>query len=100
MARSRFPALLAALALIASACGGTGPVAETTTTTTTISRPATTTPGDPATTLPGVGSEQSEATQERIDELMIEAQQIRGLEFLEPVADVGDGSRQVFAGLQ
>jgi hypothetical protein len=79
MARFRFTAVLAALALIVSACGAARS-ADTTTTTTTVGRTATTTPG--ATTAPGAASSE---IQDRIDELIIEAQQLRGLEFLEPV---------------
>ena len=80
MARIRLLAVLAALALVASACGTDGSADTTTTTTTVGSRPATTTPG---TTTPG-GSVDS-GIQDRIDELIIEAQQLRSLEFLEPV---------------
>ncbi len=79
MARIRFLAILAALALFASACGSASS-ADATTTSTTMLRTATTTPG---TTTPGRAVDP--AIQDRIDELMIEAQQIRGLEFLEPV---------------
>ena len=86
MARSRIAGLLAALALIAAACGGAA--AETTsTTTTTLGRPATTTPTSPPSSTPGGtgGNAQSDAVQQQVDELIVEAQQIRGLELLEPI---------------
>ena len=78
MARPRFLSLLAALALLAGACSGDS-IVESTATTPTTARPATTTPGN--------GDENGAPTeiQARIDELMIEAQQIRDLEFLSPV---------------
>ncbi|MGI9610656.1 MAG: hypothetical protein ACR2NL_10235, partial [Acidimicrobiia bacterium] len=79
MARIRFTVVLATLALIASACGSAR-VAATTTTSTTVGRTATTTPGN-TTPASSAGPE----IQDRIDELIIEAQQIRGLEFLQPV---------------
>jgi len=79
MARIRLLAVLAALALIASACGAARS-AETTTTSTTALRTATTTP---RTSAPGGPVDQ--AIQDRIDELIIEAQQLRGLQFLTPV---------------
>jgi hypothetical protein len=78
MARFRFFAVLAALALIAGACSGDS-IVETTATTPTTARPATTTPGNG-----GTGGARDEI-QARIDELIVEAQQIRDLEFLRPV---------------
>jgi hypothetical protein len=79
MARIRLLAVLTALALIASACGAARST-DTTTTSTTVRRTATTTP---RTTAPGGPADA--AIQDRIDELIIEAQQLRGLEFLTPV---------------
>ncbi len=80
MARCRLFACFAALALVVAACGGSA--GETSTTTTTSS-------ARPATTTPGGGSSSSLANNQtiraQIDELMIEAQQLRGLEFIEPV---------------
>lgn len=84
MARSRFLSLLAALALVAAACGSSS--AETSTTTTTLGRPATTTPQESSTTTSGPnGSVASDEVQAQIDQLIVEAQQIRGLELLEPI---------------
>jgi hypothetical protein len=81
MARIRLLAALAALALVAAACG-TARSADTTTTPTTVgSRTATTTP---RTTTPGAAPVDATIS-DRIDELIVEAQQIRNLEFLEPV---------------
>ncbi|MBT8192406.1 MAG: hypothetical protein HKN80_06225 [Acidimicrobiia bacterium] len=81
MARLRPLALLAALTLIAGACSGDSFVENTATTapTPTTARPATTTPGD------GETNDARDEIQARIDELIIEAQQLRDLEFLEPV---------------
>lgn len=82
MARSRFHGLLASLALVAAACGGSS-AESTSTTTTTLGRPATTTPTE-STTAPGGGAT-SDEVQAQIDELIVEAQQLRGLELLEPI---------------
>ncbi len=82
MATPRILGLLAAFALVAAACGGTS-AADTTTSTSAAGRPATTTPGKTATT--GQGGAADSEIEERIDELIVEAQQIRNLEFLEPV---------------
>ena len=78
MARPRFFSLLAALALLAGACSGDS-IVESTATTPTTARPATTTPGN------GGDNGARDGIQARIDELIIEAQQIRDLEFLSPV---------------
>ena len=83
MARSRFIRLLAALALVAAACGTES--AETSTTTTTLGRPATTTPDTSTTTSGTNGGKASDEVQAQIDQLIVEAQQIRGLELLEPI---------------
>ncbi|RZV43174.1 MAG: hypothetical protein EX267_08590 [Acidimicrobiia bacterium] len=80
MARIRLVAVMAALALIASACSAARSADTTTTSTTVGSRPATTTPG-----TTGSGGSVDSEIEDRIDELIIEAQQLRGLEFLEPV---------------
>lgn len=81
MSRLRFIGLLAALALVAAACGGSS--AETTTTTA-PGRPATTSPSDSSTTsTPDDGDADEIARQ--IDELIVQAQQIRGLELLRPI---------------
>jgi hypothetical protein len=88
MARLRLTALLAALALVAAACGGSGSPGSESTTSSTLGRPATTSPTTLSTTDSTAGSsgpDVSDEIQERIDELIIEAQQIRGLDFLEPV---------------
>lgn len=85
MARLRLPALLAALALLAAACGGSESAGDDSTTTSTLGRPATTSPTTLGTTGSTLGSVASDEVQERLDELIIEAQQIRGLDFLEPV---------------
>lgn len=82
----RFVLILCALALVGSACGGrTGSSADrpdATTSTSLASRPATTRPGSgPETTI----DLQAAAIREQIDELIVEAQQIRDLTFLEPV---------------
>jgi len=74
----RFLAACVALALSAAACTGTSP-SESSTSTTSISRPATT---STAGSTDQVGDDEIDR---RIDELIIEAQQIRDLEFLEPV---------------
>lgn len=78
MARLRLLSLLAALALVAAACSGDS-IVESTVTTPTTARPATTTPGNGGTD--GARDE----VQALIAELMIEAQQLRDLEFLTPV---------------
>jgi hypothetical protein len=78
MARHRFIALLAALALMAGACNGES-IVESTVTTPTTARPATTVPDNE-----GDDGARDEI-RERIDELIIEAQQMRDLEFLRPV---------------
>lgn len=80
MARSRFLLTLTVLALVASACARSSAV-EVTTSTTSLSRPATTS----STQGNGTTNGQNDEIAERIDELIIEAQQIRDLEFLEPV---------------
>ena len=85
MARLRFLALLAALALVAAACGGSGDAGDDSTTTSTLGRPATTSPTTGGTTDNTGGADVPDEVQERIDELIIEAQQIRGLDFLAPV---------------
>ena len=77
-------ACVLAVALVAGACGGrtgSSTARPSSTTASTLSRPATTTTG--ATTR--VEDAISEAVRAEIDELIIEAQQIRGLTFLEPV---------------
>ena len=83
MARSRFAAVLVACALGTTACGGAGATdtSAVDSTSTTITRPATTT-GRPGMSDSLAGSETVRA---QIDELMVQAQQIRGLEFREPV---------------
>ena len=78
MVRLRFLAPLVALALTAGGCSGDS-IVESTATTPTTARPATTTPGS------GGSDGSRDKIQSRIDELIIEAQQIRGLEFLRPV---------------
>lgn len=85
--------------MVAAACGGAITTPETTTTT--LSRPATTSPASPSTSESLAGSETIRA---QIDELIIEAQQIRGLEFFEPVdvvllndADYQARLNQIFA---
>jgi hypothetical protein len=83
MTRSPLASLLVVLALGAAACGGAGATDTTAidSTSTTVTRPATTT-GRPGTSETLAGSETIRA---QIDELMVEAQQVRGLEFKEPV---------------
>lgn len=92
----RFSAvLLVIVALVAAACGGSGAVSSTSTTTT-----STTLPGRPATTVPDPNTTTStapapttttslvidfEGLRERIDELMVITEGLRGLPFLEPV---------------
>lgn len=78
MVHPRILILLAALALIAGACSGDS-IVESTATTPTTARPATTTPGNGGTDVA------RDEIQARIDELIIDAQQIRDLEFLRPV---------------
>lgn len=85
------------IALIAGACGGSGSssstTASTTTTTTTLpGRPATTTPGQETTTTSRVPDTTTttvtidfDALRNRIDELIEITEDLRGLEFLEPV---------------
>lgn len=76
--------LFAVVALFAAACGGVnGDPASTTTTA--PGRTATTAESSTTTTVPGETSLENDAIQEQIDELIVEAQQIRNLEFLEPV---------------
>ncbi|MBT8203591.1 MAG: hypothetical protein HKN74_12865 [Acidimicrobiia bacterium] len=82
MSRLRFIGLLAALALIAAACGGSS--SDATTTTAGSGRPATTTPSDSPTTSTPDGGDADEIARQ-IDELIVEAQQIRGLELLQPI---------------
>ena len=85
MPRFALIACALAVAMIAGACGGqSASSTEPPSTATTAASPR------PATTEPGGTSEitvdpVTVAIKEQIDELMIEAQQIRGLTFLEPV---------------
>jgi len=78
MRAARFLTACIALVLSAAACTGTSASPESSTSTTSSSRPATT-------STAGSLDQAVNEIDERIDELIIEAQQIRDLEFLEPV---------------
>lgn len=97
MSRFTLIACALALALVTTACGGRGSSSTArdsmTTTTSGPSRPATTQPGRTTETTVDPATLEVMA---KIDELIIEAQQIRGLSFLEPVEVVllGDADYQ------